>query len=230
MKVEGIVRRAAIAQPGNWYCVFLLPWRHPDGRIIDVQLRVAPRATPARAKAAERSFRAGVSLRVVAAKFVKPPGFSYWNAERIQRVEKVKPLSLEELSPVSLRDPKLGRLALDRGLGAFVGKRGRAQLFVDRRASGPLPSAAARVLAIEAKLSVIRAAIAKRLLRLYNDTWRESSRELDATAFDKRLVLSSIWVGPTRTTLNFESGHLFGDHGVEVRLSARGAIREILIA
>lgn len=207
-----------------------MPWRHPDGRVIDVQLRVAPNTSPARAKVAERSFRAGVSLRVTAKQFVKPPGFSYWNAVGIQRVQKIKAVALEEPEPISLRDPKLGGLILDREIGAFVGKRGRAKLFVERDDSGLLPSAGARVLAVEAKIVTIRAAIAKSLLKLYNNEWRGSSRQLDANACDRRLALSSLWVGPNRTTLWFRCGRLFGDHGVEVRLSTLGKIRDILIA
>jgi hypothetical protein len=93
-----------------------------------------------------------------------------------------------------------------------------------------LAAATTRVRAVEEKQPQIRAAIAKSLVPVYNKHWRETRPLIDAADFDRRLKLSTIHVGDGRTTLYYSSGSLFADHGVEVRLGARGAISEILIS
>lgn len=228
VRVDGIVSEAALAQPGSWYVMFLMPWRHPDGRTIDEELRVAPDASRSVAIAAERRYRRGVAVRVTAKQVTKERGFTYWNANAISKVEKLRQLQLREPEELTVQHA-LGRLVLDRGRGAFVGKRGRAELVIDR-VDRLLAAATTRVRAIEQKHAQIRAAIAKRLVPLYNTGWRETRRSMDPAAFDRRLKLSTIHVGDRRTTLYYSSGSLFGEHGVEVRLGVRGAISEILIS
>jgi hypothetical protein len=120
IRIDGIVSDAALAQPGNWYVMFLMPWRHPDGRVIDEELRVAPDVARSVAVAAQRRYRRGVAVRVTAKHVTK--------------------------------------------------------------------------------------------------------------GLDRRLKLSTIHVGDGRTTLDYSSGSLFADHGVEVRIGARGVISEILIS
>lgn len=222
-----MVHGAAIAQ-GDWYVMFLMPWRHPDGRVIDEELRVAPDVSRRVAMAAERSYRRGVAVRVAAAQIRKQRGFTFWNAEGISRVEELRRLELAEPEDATVQHA-LGRLVLDRGRGAFVGKRGRAELVVDR-VDRLLAASTERVRAVEDQQAKIRAAIAKRLVPLYNTRWREARPSIDAAAFDRRLKLSTIHVGAGRTTLYYASGSLFGDHGVEVRIGVRGAISEILIS
>lgn len=228
VRVDGIVSDAALAQPGNWYVMFLMPWRHPDGRTIDEELRVAPEVSRRVASAAERSYRRGVAVRVTAKQVTKARGSTYWNADTVSKVEKLRQLQLREPEDLAVQHA-LGRLVLDRRRGAFVGKRGRVELVIDR-VDGLLAAATTRVRAVEQKQAQIRAAIAKRLVPLYNTSWRETRRSMDSAAFDRRLKLSAIHVGDGRTTLYYASGSLFGDHGVEVRIGVRGAISEILIS
>jgi hypothetical protein len=45
-----------------------------------------------------------------------------------------------------------------------------------------------------------------------------------------RLTLSSVVVAPARVTAWFRCDGMFTDHGVEVRLSPAGKVREIAIA
>ncbi len=228
VRIDGLVSDAALAQPGTWYVMFLMPWRHPDGRVIDEELRVAPEVARSVAVAAQRHYRRGVAVRVTAKQVTKGRGFTYWNADGISRVEKLRKLQLEEPQDITVRHA-LGGLVLDRGRGAFVGKRGRAELIIDR-VDGLLAAATTRVRAVEEKQAQIRAAIAKSLVPVYNAHWRETRTSIDAAAFDRRLKLSTIHVGAGRTTLYYVSGSLFADHGVEVRIGARGVISEILIS
>ncbi|MFT3699456.1 MAG: DUF2262 domain-containing protein [Kofleriaceae bacterium] len=227
VRIEGIVSDAALAQDG-WYVMFLVPWRHPDGTVIDREVRVAPDASARVARAAERTYRRGVSVRITAKKVTKERGFTYWNVDGIVKVERVRKLQLDEPDEVTIRHA-LGRLELDSSRGAYVGKRGRVELAIDR-VDGLLEAATKRVRAVEAKQSRIRSAIAKRLVPIYNKRWRERRPEIDAKAFDRKLKLSAIDVADGRTTLYYASGSLFADHGVEVRIGARGAISEILIS
>ena len=228
VRIEGIVSDEALAQPGRWYVMFLMPWRHPDGRTIDEPLRVAPDVPRSVARTAERSYRCGVAVRVTAKQVTKGRGFTYWNADGISKVEKLRKLQLAQPEDISVKHA-LGRLVLDRRYGEFVGKRGRAVLAIDR-IDGLLAAATTRVRAVEEKQPQIRAAIAKSLVPVYNKHWRETRPLINAAAFDRRLKLSTIHVGDGRTTLYYSCGSLFADHGVEVRIGARGAISEILIS
>jgi hypothetical protein len=227
VRVDGIVSEAALAQPGDWSVMFLMPWRHPDGRVIDEELRVAPDVARSVAVAAQRRYHRGVAVRVTAKRVTNGRGFTFWNVEGISKVEKLK-LQLEEPEDITVRHA-LGRLVLDRGRGAFVGKRGRAELVIDR-VDGLLAAATTRVRAVEKKQAQIRAAIARSLVPVYNAHWRQTRPLIGGAAFDRRLKLSTIHVGDGRTTLYYSCGALFADHGVEVRLGARGAISEILIS
>jgi len=122
--IDGIVHGEAIAQPSNdWYVMFLMPWRHPDGRVIDDELRVAPDVSARVAAAAERNYRRGSAVRVIAQQVTKERGFTYWNAVGIAKVERLRRLELAEPEDVTVQHA-LGRLTLDRGRGAFIGKRG----------------------------------------------------------------------------------------------------------
>jgi hypothetical protein len=228
VRIDGIVSDGALAQPGRWYVMFLMPWRHPDGRVIDEELRVAPDVARGVALAAPRRYRRGVAVRVTAQRVTKQRGFAYWNATKISRVEKLRQLRLEEPEDITIRHA-LGRLVLDRGRGGFVGKRGRAELVIDR-VEGLLAAAITRVRGVEDKQAQIRAAITRRLVPLYNTHWREARPAIDAAGFDRRLKLSTIHVADGRTTLYYACGSLFWDHGVEVRIGVRGGISEILIS
>ena len=230
VRIDGVVSGAALAQPGGeWYVMFLMPWRHPDGRVVDEELRVARDVAHRVAAAAERRYHRGVAVRVTAKQVAKGPGFTYWNAEGISKVVKLRALRLEEPGEVTIQHA-LGVLALDRRRGAFVGKLGRAELVIDRL-DGLLVAATKRVRAVEEKHAEIRTAIAKQLVPIYNTLWRRETRPLiDADEFDRRLKLSAIHVGAGRTTLYYSTGKLFEDHGVEVRIGARGAISEVMIS
>lgn len=205
-----------------------MPWRHPDGRVIDEELRVAPDVTRSVAIAAQRRYQRGVAVRVTATQVTKGPGFTYWNAEGISKVAKLRVLQLAAPEDITVRHA-LGRLELDRRRGAFVGKRGRVELVIDR-VDGLLVEATSRVLSVEENQAHIRATIAKRLVPVYNKHWRETRSVIDVATFDRRLKLSTIHVGDGRTTLYYATGSVFADHGVEVRLGTRGAISEILLS
>ncbi len=208
--------------------MFLMPWTHPDGRVIDEELRVAPEVSRGVAIAAPHRYRRGVAVRVTATRITKQRGFTYWNADGITRVEKLRRWRSASQADVAVQHP-LGRLVLDRGRGAFVGKRGRVELVIDR-VDRLLATSIRRVHAIEARQAKIHAAISKRLVPLYNTHWRAARPAIDAAAFARRLTLTTIHVGDVRTTLYYTSGALFGDHGIEVRIGVRGGISEISIS
>ena len=226
--------------------LFLAPWRHPDGRIEQQELRVEQVVgSDAKLHAAMDRLPEGAAVTVTTARIAPPArGFKWWScapATRIAKTRKAPDLDeaqRERERPVVVRDPVLGRLVLDRDLDSFVGKRARAgkryTVAIVRVLRGTpeaqVRAMRSRVIAFERSLARILAAVVEDKLPLYNDNWRGDRKQLTATAFRRRLRLESVHVGPGRTTVYFEAGELFLDHVIEVRLDPRARVREILLA
>lgn len=234
-------------QDGTWFLVITLaPWRHPDGHVEQQELRVEQKVgSNSRLHEAMNRLQERDAVRVTTAGVTPPrPNFRWWDCGLATRIAKIAiPPDLEaELRgrdrPVVVRDAQLGRLVLDRRLGAFVGKRGgrgkRYELAIDEGIAGTpeaqVQSARARVFAVERAYARILESVVAEKLPLYNENWRGNRRRLTASGFRSRLRLQSMQVAPSRTTVHIDAGTLFGDHVVEVRLDRRTNIREILLA
>jgi len=190
-------------QDGTWVLVIMLaPWRHPDGHVEQQELRVEQKVgSNSRLGQAMRRLDERDAVRVTTAGVTPPrPNFRWWDCELATRIAKIAiPPDLEAAQhardrPVVVRDPQLGRLVLDRRLGAFVGKRGgpgkRYELAIDEGMSGTpeaqVQSARARVLAVERGYAQILDAVVVEKLPLYNENWRGNRRRLTASGFRRR--------------------------------------------
>lgn len=78
---------------------------------------------------------------------------------------------------------------------------------------------------IRAERRLLRTAVGKELLELYNDTWRRSDEpELTADEFISRLKFAYVAIRPdwdTAVVLSYNAGELFGGHSVDVELDSQ---------
>jgi hypothetical protein len=144
--------------------------------------------------------------------------------------------------PVVIRDEVLGKLVLERTYSWFSTKvklRGRrCDLSIQQSGATEDPARDLRdikrarmvIAHLDAKWPAIEKAIVREMLPLYNDNWRGERRVVNAKQFLARIRHGSIVVGPTRVTMYFNSGGLFYEHGIEVRLTPRCAVSEICLA
>ncbi len=87
-----------------------------------------------------------------------------------------------------------------------------------------------QVTTIEQRFAVLRQACADKLLELHNERWNEGGPLTTPAAFKRALTLNSIHVHEGRTTVYLGAGDLYRDHGIEIRLSPRGRVREIMVS
>lgn len=247
-RIVGIVTLAfAIgAQSEPIFVVFFRPWRDAQGALHARELRVE---VPMRTESAVlRAVRAYAGKTVAAT-------VTYARGPRAHRGEHVKALRLRSVAPVPellgerRRQSRLrifehaafGKLTLDRELAVLEGRRRHRALRYGVMIDAPdtedarehervAEKAAMQARRVEDALPRLRTAIADELFEEYRRSWCKSARPVSRTAFEKRMVLHSMHVQPAHTTIRFDAGKMFTDHVVEVRLSPRGAIREVLIA
>jgi hypothetical protein len=140
-----------------------------------------------------------------------------------------------------VRDPVLGKLELERDLGWYAGWRRKGKAEYEVTVTTPSPDdehkvrrwverARSIVLHVEAHLPSFREAIADELLDVCNLNWRDGERPVSRTAFKRQLTLDSVDVADRRVTIHLACGDLFSGHVVEVRMSPRGKVSEILLA
>lgn len=140
-----------------------------------------------------------------------------------------------------VKDRVLGELTLERHLGCHAGFRRTAKLEYEVLVETPDPDDEGKVgklidrarklaLQVEKRLPKISQAVADDLLDQCNGTWRPTEPPLSPAAFKRQLSPTSLHIAAGRVTLDLAAGDLFGDHIVEVRMSPRGKINEILIA
>lgn len=246
--VEGIVCLSpggAASNDSVWNLVLhLAPWSGPEGHIDEEPLRVEQIVgSEAQLKKWMQRLSKGDAIEVTTPRIeANGHGRSTVHATRIAKIAKsprLKAAEKQHARPVVVRDAVLGRLALDRQLDTFVGRRKlagrRYSLWVFREPrTEPAAQVLAmrpRVLAFERAYPRILAATVQWAAPLYNDNWRDSRRQLTVDQIERRLRFSLLQVGTTdRTTASFDAGTLFFDHGVEVRMGPSAGIREILLA
>jgi hypothetical protein len=253
-KIEGIVASSGgVSGTDNyskWWLTFALdPWREVGGdwRKGD-ELRVmapAPSHDVARRQAA--ALRAGEILRLAIKKIVPRSRYRTRYAvgrgpvRRIRGDAAARALVAQRARPHTIRDRVFGTLQLERAFDWVSTWRKidgvSSELAIKIRDADDAEGIAADVVKGRPvlvrtlkQLPSIRGAVARKLLGLYNGTWREGRPKLSRAAFLERISLSSIIVAPERVTIHFEADEMFTDHGIEVRLGPRGAVSHVDLA
>lgn len=253
-RIRGVVTGVAAGSRGPDLILvfFLRPWVDGGGAVQPKELRVempikGPSSADRRAyyDAIDRARGRLLQGEAVALTVTEacPEGRNSLETAKTRAVRRVKAgdqlqgVVRQQAVPRVVRDSVLGKLVLERDLGGYSGWRDGCEVTVDtpcpddeRKVAQAIERARAIVLRIEADLRVIREAVADELLEVCNEEWRAGERPVSRAAFTRRLVIQSIGVAARRVTVLLGTGGLFGDHVVEVRLSAEGAVREICLA
>jgi hypothetical protein len=250
--VEGVLNGEPVGLGGGRrmsLALELVPWRVEDSaELCDVPLQVD---IPIKERELDRWFNrldAGAKLQVTVDRLEKSADKPWWLAvgrlpvRRIAGSALLRKAHAELTKPVVIQDRVLGRLELDRSLHWFEGKRRlagrRYRLAVSQSGAGEdrardlrdVERAKAIVRRLETQLKATLAAIARKMLPLYNDGWRDRRPAQARAAFLRRLRLSDIVIhSDGRATLYFKDGGLFLGHAVEVRVRRRGTISEICL-
>jgi len=214
MKIEGVVAPhggGAGSRDGGrtWSITFTLdPWREAGGdwRRRDPLYVTVPARSKAVASRQGVALRGGMILSLAVGRIAPPTRYALQSTEGrppVRRRIDGRPCELL----LELRDAD-----------------DPASMTADVAKASPL------LRRTERQLPAVRRAIARALLPTDNDRWREDRPRLSASAFLKRIAPTSVTLAPTRVTILFRAGHLFTDHAIEVRVGARGAISEILLA
>jgi len=252
--ITGVVKGSAggAGGPDGWNLViFLQPWRRDD----DVEFeRVSARVLVPTSEAAlgrqMGRLDAGMVVKFATNRIDAPTkDHPWWLVHGVAPVRTVRGnAAMREAraqldAPVVIRDPLLGRMTLKRDLDWFIGTRRlngrRYELSVSQsgkdddraRDRSDLTRAGVVVQRFEGAMMEIRRAIARRMLSLYNDNWREEGPALTAERFLRMVKLSSAVVnGDGSASLYFSSGDLFSDHGIEVRIARSGRVTDVGLA
>jgi hypothetical protein len=133
--------------------------------------------------------------------------------------------------PKPIDDAFLGRLKYDDGLEKYVAYPklavGSPEVVVATSMTGDAGAILARCLR---GMKPLLDAVTRKMLPLYNKTWREGP-DLQPPAFRARVTrLSEVEIDKRRTVLRFDAGDLFGDHAIEVRLASTGKVTGISLA
>jgi hypothetical protein len=246
--IEGVIVSSGGSLGSDPALVLILrPWRQIGGSEQTKDLRVeVPMKSEAALNLAMRKWGEGsVSMTVKtthrATKLYLERIVAQSPLHRVKLSPELKRASDEQLKSKSVSSPILGRLKLERDYFWYVASRTymstRYCVIVvsdnpddDLAVAKDVRRAERIVPRIEQSIPKLRKAIARDLLDTYNDSWLEKRRPLSATEFAQRHKLGSVQIGTDRITLHFENGGLFTEHIVEVRLSTRLSVQEILVS
>jgi hypothetical protein len=250
--IEGTLKEKAwaIDRAKGWDLAFILdPWRKVDASAwSEAPLYVyVALGTKAKAEKMARLYKGRSSVRLFV-NSVRSQGDYIARAAGKLPVTKIPLLAATKKKKArdSFRDDVLGTFRLERefewvstrmkiggasscevaiGLVDVDDEEGIAQAIVKSRAV---------VAHCKATLDKIRDAVTKKLLPLYNKTWRdEDSRELTPQAFRAKIskpIELHISTVDEVATLRLHAGGLFTDHAIEVKLTLRGRIMQITLA
>ncbi len=252
IRIEGVVDCACRvgARDGGWQLrVLLRPWSQNGEKPIRTLLYVDfPQIQDKAAARAELKWSEGIPVAVAVSGLRKPgKNDCGWHAKAAGSLRRCAPsdalgkLIKKQQLPRHVVDPILGRLTLNRAMDWYEGmrkfRRNEYEIAVitpdpddAKKVAQAVKLAAKCIRRVDDELVKIRNQIADSLLQTYNTEWRQNGRALSRSGFVKRLSLSSVIVQAGRTTVYFTADELFIDHGVEVRLTARGRISEVLVA
>ncbi len=231
--IEGVLETDSAILGAGRTAFVLKPWRQVDREWEKKAIRVVfpPGA---------RSWRGGDAVRVVVSRLAKagPNRSTDFVATGMLPVRRVKLSAVAAPAPKKIVDRVLGTLSPEQAFGWYSTWRKQCEVTIavadlsDRAAcEAAIAKGRGAILATEKRRAKPRAAIATKLVPLYNKRWREGGAELTAAVFVKALELVSIGVERSgAVNVIFECGEWFADHGVAVRICARGTIREIGLA
>lgn len=243
--IEGIITLASEGRRGTAWSVALLlsPWRDVGGAVTKSELRIVlPTRDEAAARRLSRRLRAAQgravrvstrTLRSGALEGTSPVRKA--DGDAFVFASKTMAMVREHIDPV------LGTLRLDRAMRWLEGTRKVAKRPYTLAVKVSVPDddavvhkavsrAGPIVTSIEGSWDELLGAITDALFDAYDTRWRGDAKTLSRDAFAKRLAPSEMVVDATVTTIYLRAEGLFGEHGVEVRIPAKGAKREILIA
>jgi hypothetical protein len=243
--VEGLLYGGGGARnsdAGLLLVLYLQPWRVLKGEVVLDRLRLEIPASQEQFRHAKKTYADGMGVRVTVEALER--GTDWWTAAAPRDLKRSKPsaavvaAAAASAPPAEIRDAVLGTLTYQRRFSWYTGQcriagrpielsveRTRDELAVDLARAGTTYRAVAR------NLSAIRKSMVRYLLPLYNDTWRDDRARLTGVGLLRRVTPSSMVITPGgRTTFYWNDGGLFHEHAIEVRLSARGAVKEILLA
>ncbi len=246
-RVEGLVTKvgSGSADGGTtWEQSFVLcPWREPGGALSKEPFRLT--VVVRESKLEEGELLEGKAISGTFRERAPPPakGEKAWTAvgRKPLTVIPVKPFLAaapkRARRPPKVRDPVLGNLRVEEGqLTVWRSLRGRPyELLIGMddpdRESQVIARARAVVKQVERELVSLRGRIADKKLALCN-RWRKQAeaKPVSRAAFIRALRLASLSVQDTESSLIFECGDLFEDHGLEVCLNAKGQVGTIDLA
>jgi len=234
---------------GRWKAVVeLAPWRRRGGEVVAEPLSVFIPVSDRELWRLRDRLDRGDGVRVTVTRLRPRRENPGWFADGRLPVRKVagdaelRRARAGRDRPVVVRDEVLGRLVLDRELGWFEGKARldgrRCDLFVSQSAEGDdraravrdVERARAAVARVERALPKIHAAIAKKMLPLYDEVWREGRPRLTRERFLARLrPLSIATYTDGDADVMFGAGNTFYDHAIGARVTRRGSIAEVVL-
>lgn len=203
---------------GRWEVLFTLgPWRRASetrwdkDKLVRVIVPVRDRSAATRL---EKRLRKGGTLRFDVAGMRKPAPNQSPLACAKSALKWVDDIDEAPAEPEEIRKRRKGYA-----------------LTIDARMAARLPEAERRIAEVEGSLDEIRDAVARKMLKLYNSKWRDGAPVLTAAAFRKKTAkVMELEIAPRTATLRFDAGDLFGDHAIEVGLSAGGKVTSIHLA
>ena len=236
VSIEGVCDASsgggAVMSGTKWQGVaFFRPWRlELDGRPSTDLLRVLlpARATSAAAMRDSRKVETGVVYRFAAALYPQQKNLLA-SAELRGRFSRVTaaggPLAEADekvAAKLRVKDPVLGVLIRPPRAEAFEG---RLRLFgrsVPLTVDAPVDRASAAFARVKHALAGAPEAVAKKMLKLANDTWLDEP--ITARELHRRLKIEAVSIGVKALRLHFSCGDTFTDHGVVATVSVRGTI------
>jgi hypothetical protein len=211
--VEGWIDWVSSPEPQRgtvWLGFFLEPWRHVgETRWQKGELVIAaPVASIAAGRRLEKVLRQGGSYRM------KARAVSFGRMRVVGR-----PVLVDDVPEPGARPREVRK------------RRNGYEFVVTREMSARLAEAERRASQCEKARAAIVKVISKKLAPLYNRRWRGEGPALSAQAFARKVGrISELEVAPRATTVFFDAGGLFGDHAIEVRLTAAGKVSAVGLA
>ncbi|MBK9071238.1 MAG: DUF2262 domain-containing protein [Myxococcales bacterium] len=225
----------AVKEGRHWRgVVFLRPWRIlPDGDSSKALLRVLlpPHLNSGDAVRSSKRLTTGKTYRFSATLQPRRPNRLITSelTGRFVRVQGSSGLGRADKTvsaTIRLKDPVLGALIRRARTQTYEGRLklyGRTvSLLVDEDA---IAGASALFAKTSLRFAEVPKFIAKKMLRLANETWLD--KPISENEFLRRLKPTEVRVDSKSVCLDFSCGEIFGDHGLVVKLTGRGGIRDV---
>lgn len=232
--LEGAVNMVAEIsyENGPRLVIELIPWS--DGTTVhaDKALRLDTRANAATRARVQRTLAEGTVVRASVTRLEE--GERGWSARVKLPVRRTKgsrdllDAIAERARPVIVRDPMLGRIKLDRSLGAFDGKVtlwGKRRKFSvevgrDHDQDAAIADAKKSFAWIERSRERIEKAVVAKLFKEYDQgEWRDGRPRITKEKFLARIKVESVAAyGGGLAQLYLGAGTLFHGHGIDVKI------------